>query len=139
MRHKEIHGLKCHPSIKFAVDFALSQMNEKMKKRVFLHRRVEDVVSVIDRNLLPLEYGGKTTMSEMIELFKKELVAKRDMLLSHDEMRVNLESYPQSVRLGSVRALKVPLDTQDKDGVGVGPKEEMMGGLSGSFRKLEID
>lgn len=135
MRHKEIHGLKIHTSIKFAVDFALSQMSEKMRKRVFLHKKVEDVKNMIDKSLLPSEYGGKIPIAEMVESFKKELEEKRDTLLSHDEMLVKLELYPQPIREGSVRSLKKTIDTFADI---IDMKKDSYG-LQGSFRKLEID
>lgn len=135
MRHKEIHGLKVHSSIKFVVDFALSQMSEKMRKRVFLHKKVENIKSVIDKSLLPSEYGGKIPISEMVESFKKELDEKRDLLLSHDDMKVKLDLYPQAIREGSVRSLKKTIDTF-ADSIDI--KKDSYG-LQGSFRKLEID
>lgn len=105
-----------------------------MKNRVFLHRRVEDVTTVIDKSLLPAEYGGETPMKDMIKAFRLELEAKRDLLLKHDEMMVDLESYPRSVREGSVRSLRKTIEEEsdkfsDKD----------FFGTRGSFRKLEID
>lgn len=135
MRHKEIHGLKVHTSLKFAVDFALSQMSDKMRKRVMLHRKAEDVSSVVNKKLLPLEYGGEVPMSEMIVSFKKELEDKRDLLLSHDKMSVKLELYPQSIREGSVRSLKKSIDSFTES---IDIKKEAYG-VQGSFRKLEID
>lgn len=135
MRHKEIHGLKVHASIKFAVDFALSKMSEKMRKRVFLHRKVEDVKNVIETNLLPAEYGGKIPMQEMIESFKKELKDKREILMSHDEMSVKLELYPRAVRDGSVRSLKSTIENWNEC---LDVKKEIYG-VPGSFRNLEID
>lgn len=135
MRHKEIHGLKVHTSIKFAADFALSQMSEKMRKRVVLHRKAEDIASVVDKKLLPLEYGGEVPMSEMITLFKKELEDKRELLLSHDKMSVKLELYPQPIRDGSVRSLMKSIDSFNES---IDIKKETYG-VQGSFRKLEID
>jgi hypothetical protein len=77
-------------------------------------------------------------MSEMIDMFKKELEAKRDVLLSHDRMTVKFELYPEAVRLGSTRSLKIPLDSPDE---AFEEKKDLYGmtGLPGSFRKLEID
>lgn len=132
MRHKQIHGLKVLPSIKFAVDFALSKMTPKMKQRVFLHQKVEDVT--VDKRLLPAEYGGEMPMREMIDAFIKEVEAKRELLLGNDSMSVHLHLYPQDVREGSVKSLnksieKVSSENQKIDFLGV----------QGSFRKLEID
>lgn len=134
MRHKEIHGLKIHPSVKFAVDYALAKMSEKMKNRVFLHRKVEDVTSVIDKSLLPAEYGGEVPMKDMIDAFRLELEAKRELLLKHDEMTVNLDSYPRSVREGSVRSLRKTIEEE-----GDSMSDKNFFGTRGSFRKLEID
>lgn len=74
----------------------------------------------------------------MIDLFKKELEAKRDLLLSHDLMTIRFEMYPEAVRLGSTRSLKVPIDSPAE---AFENKKDMYGmnGLPGSFRKLEID
>lgn len=135
MRHKEIHGLKIHPSIKFAVDFALSKMSEKMRKRVFLHKNVEDVTDVIEKRLLPAEYGGEVPMSDMIKSFKKELEAKRNLLVSHDEMSVKLELYPTTIREGSVRSLKTTIEALEETLKGKSDSYS----VQGSFRKLEID
>lgn len=85
-----------------------------------------------------MQYGGKIPMSEMIAMFVKELDAKRDVLLSHDKMEIRFELYPEAVRLGSTRALKIPLDSPAE---AFEEKKDMFGmnGLPGSFRKLEID
>lgn len=110
-------------------------MSAKMRKRVFLHKSVEDVKNLIDREMLPLEYGGKIPMNEMIAMFKLELDAMRDVLLSHDQMQVKLDLYPLSVREGSVRSLKNNIDSFC-DAIDL--KQEAYG-VNGSFRKLEID
>lgn len=138
MRHKAIHALKVHTSIKFAVDFALSQMTDKMRRRVVLHRKAENIATVVDKKLLPLEYGGEVPMKDMIASFKKELEDKRDLLLSHDKMSVKLELYPQSIRDGSVRSLKKSIDSFNDDTINDITKKEAYG-VQGSFRKLEID
>lgn len=137
MRHKEIHGTLINPAMKFVLDFGLSLMSDKLRKRVQFHVKLDDQNSV-DRSLLPKEYGGKIPMSEMIEMFKVELAEKRDLLLSHDKMSVRVEMYPEAVLLGSTRALKIPLDAPAE---AYEEKKDMFGmnGLPGSFRKLEID
>ncbi|CRL06985.1 CLUMA_CG019986, isoform B [Clunio marinus] len=136
MRHKEFHGL-CPPSLKFVLEWALAMMSPKLRSRVRIHSKLDDANSV-DTKLLPLEYGGTIPMREMIEMFKKELEAKRDVLLSHDEMNVRLELYPESVRQGSTRSLKIPLSAPDS---AFDEKKDLIGmkGIQGSFRKLEID
>lgn len=52
MRHKEFHGTLVTPSMKFVLDFGLSLMSEKLRKRVKFHTKLDDKDSV-DRNILP--------------------------------------------------------------------------------------
>lgn len=56
MRHKEFHGTHINPALKFALDFGLSLMSPKLRKRVQFHSKLEDQNSV-DTTLFPLEYG----------------------------------------------------------------------------------
>ncbi|VVC93793.1 unnamed protein product [Leptidea sinapis] len=112
MRHKEIYGVNVHPTIKFALDFGMALISEKIRKRVKLYTSVEDVE--IDKNLLPLEYGGTTPMKEMI---------------------VRLEMYSEAAREGAISALRSGANTcASADAVG-----DAMRGLTGNFRKLEVD
>lgn len=135
MRHKEIHVLKVHPTLKFIFDFVLSQASEKIRKRFRFHEKSEDVKKVIDLKILPAEYGGVMPISEMIATFKKDLEAQHKLILSHDLMTVKSELYPQSVCQGSVRSLKRTIedcvDTFHSSGTNFG--------VQGSFRNLEID
>ncbi|XP_050683002.1 alpha-tocopherol transfer protein-like [Leptidea sinapis] len=133
MRHKEIYGVNVHPTIKFALDFGMALISEKIRKRVKLYTSVEDVE--IDKNLLPLEYGGTTPMKEMIEQWKVELARKRDILLLSDKMAVRLEMYSEAAREGAISALRSGANTcASADAVG-----DAMRGLTGNFRKLEVD
>lgn len=137
MRHKEFHGTMINPAMKYVLDFGLSLMSDKLRSRVRFHSKLDDE-GCVDKSLLPAEYGGIMPMREMIELFKKELEAKRDLILSHDTMTVRFEMYPEAVRLGSTRSLKIPLDSPAE---AFEEKLDMYGmnGVPGSFRKLEID
>lgn len=65
MRHKEIHAVRVHPSVKFAADFALGMVTEKLKKRIKFYTTL-DAAKSIDRALLPKEYGGTVPMAKMI-------------------------------------------------------------------------
>lgn len=66
MRHKEIKAFNVHGSVKFAVDFALGLVSEKMKNRIKIYTSVESAIKTVDITLLPKEYGGVTPMAEMI-------------------------------------------------------------------------
>lgn len=133
LRHKEIYGINVHPTIKFALDFGMGLISEKIRKRVRLYTAVEEVE--IDKKLLPLEYGGVMPMREMIDLWKSELSKKRDVLLLNDKIAVRLEMYSEAAREGAISALRTGASTcAGADAVG-----DAMRGLTGNFRKLEVD
>lgn len=69
-------------------------------------------------------------MTGSTALWKQELQAARGILLSHDKMEVCLDMYSAKAREGAVSALK--------EGFTCKKGSEMMG-ISGSFRKLEVD
>lgn len=54
MRHKQIIGLNVHGSVKFAVDFALSIVSEKMRNRIKFYTNAE-LANNVDISLLPKE------------------------------------------------------------------------------------
>ena len=65
MRHKEINVINVNPSIKFAVDFGLALVTEKMKKRIHFYTSLDQATD-LDKSLMPQEYGGTMPMKEMI-------------------------------------------------------------------------
>ncbi|XP_034947611.1 clavesin-2-like [Chelonus insularis] len=135
MRHKEVHAINAHPSLKFALDFGMSLISEKIRKRVKLYTSLEDALNnKMDASMLPKEYGGTMPMKEMIDLWRKELVELKPTLLSHDRMRVRLHLYSEKAREGAVSALKQGFGCAD-----VGSSDSTIHGISGSFRKLEVD
>ncbi|XP_048004607.1 retinaldehyde-binding protein 1-like [Leguminivora glycinivorella] len=133
MRHKEIYGVNVQSTIKFALDFGMGLISEKIRKRVKLYTSPEEVE--IDKKLLPQEYGGEMPMKQMIELWKEELAKQRDTLLMNDKMAVRLELYSEAAREGAISALRAGASTcAGADAVG-----DAMRGLTGNFRKLEVD
>lgn len=68
MRHKEVHGINVHSSMKFALDFGMSLISEKIKKRVRLYSNLEEALESgnLETDILPKEYGGIMPMAEMI-------------------------------------------------------------------------
>ncbi|XP_046390749.1 clavesin-2-like [Ischnura elegans] len=134
MRHKEIYALNIHPSLKFAFDFGMSLAPEKIKNRIKIYTSVEEAQGCIDPQLLPKEYGGVMPMAEMIDLWKRELMEMRSTLLLHDKMKVREELYSESAREGAVRALRAG-GLEISCALGSDPTS----GITGSFRKLEVD
>ncbi|XP_011497998.1 PREDICTED: alpha-tocopherol transfer protein-like [Ceratosolen solmsi marchali] len=135
MRHKEVHAINAHPSLKFALDFGMSLISEKIRSRVRIYTSLEDAKNnKMDTSLLPKEYGGTMPMNEMIDLWRKELLEMRPTLLNHDKMRVRTELYSEKAREGAVSALKQGFACSSASS-----GESTMHGMCGSFRKLEVD
>ncbi|XP_033223289.1 alpha-tocopherol transfer protein-like [Belonocnema kinseyi] len=135
MRHKEVHAINVHPSLKFALDFGMSLISEKIRSRVKIYTSLEDAKNnKMDTSMLPKEYGGTMPMKEMIDLWRKELLEIRPTLLSHDKMKVHQEMYPEKAREGAVSALKQGLNCASSE-----TGDPTIHGISGSFRKLEVD
>jgi hypothetical protein len=150
MRHKVIEAFNIHPSLKFAVDFGVGLVSEKLRNRIQINTTLDNV-KYVDKRLLPKEYGGTMPMQEMIgeepatidnnqiksknlfpALFHKELTEKRDVIMRNDEMQVKLELYSEKAREGAVSALRQSLSCAP-------PDDQNAYGLQGSFRKLEVD
>lgn len=79
MRHKEVHGINAHPSMKFALDFGMSLISEKIKKRVNLYTNLEEAIASgnLQTDVLPKEYGGVMPMAEMIGECSKIMLSTR--------------------------------------------------------------
>ncbi|CAG9864150.1 unnamed protein product [Phyllotreta striolata] len=135
MRHKEVHGMSVHPSMKFALDFGMSLISEKIKSRVRLYGNLQDVISSghVETDVLPKEYGGTIPMKEMIELWKKELYAAHPILMSHDLMEVDEDLFSAKAKEGAVSALKRNVTSCGSEG------DATLYGITGNFRRLEVD
>lgn len=70
----------------------------------------------------------------IIDLWRKELIDISPKLFSHDKMKVHLHLYSEKAREGAVSALKTSFSCAD-----VGSSDSTIHGISGSFRKLEVD
>ncbi|XP_022920243.1 alpha-tocopherol transfer protein-like [Onthophagus taurus] len=137
MRHKEVHVINVNPSMKFAVDFGLSLISEKIKKRFHFYTSKDDMLKagMIEKRVLPKEYGGDIPMAEMISQWKEELYKRQPILLSHDDMAVREELFSPQARVGAVSALK-------RNGTTCGSlssQDDVLYGVTGNFRKLEVD
>ncbi|CAG9768076.1 unnamed protein product [Ceutorhynchus assimilis] len=135
MRHKEVHGMNVHSSMKFVLDWGMSLISEKIKSRVRLYSNIDEVLETgyVERDVLPKEYGGTMPMSEMIELWQEELKKSHSILMSHDQMAVNEELFTQRQRDGAVSALR------RQGGTSCGAEKDSLCGITGNFRKLEVD
>lgn len=132
MRHKTIAIINIAPVLKIALDLAKPLVSEKIRQRLHLASSTDEL-TFVDKKLLPKEYGGIMPMADMVELWKKELEAKRTTLLDNDKIMINLSMYSQGAQDGSVVALKSPINSCDSS------EDTNVYGLQGSFRKLEVD
>lgn len=119
MRHKESHFVNIPSFANKVIEFALGLTTEKLKKRMFLDKTLDDLKSRVDPVLLPKEIGGNMPMADMIAKFKDSLRKQRAKTLALDDMYIDLSGSPPNW-----------LNADDGD---------IDSGLMGSFRKLEVD
>ncbi|XP_065219188.1 alpha-tocopherol transfer protein-like isoform X2 [Planococcus citri] len=131
MRHKEVHGINVPAGLKYVLDFGISLVSEKIRKRIKIHNNLQELHDHVDKSLLPKEYGGDMPMAEMIRLWKEELYNRRETLLTNDAMAVKLEMYNEAAKEGRVSALK--------SGCGIGAQNDCADYVTGSFRQLAVD
>ncbi|XP_022176841.1 alpha-tocopherol transfer protein-like [Myzus persicae] len=105
MRHKEIYGVNVPLSLKFALDFGMTLVSEKIRSRVKIFSSIEESHTYVDKSLLPKEYGGEMEMSKMIDLWKQELLEKREQILKNEKMSVREDMFSEGARQGRVSAL----------------------------------
>ncbi|XP_062549652.1 clavesin-1-like [Armigeres subalbatus] len=102
------------------LEFCVSLLSEKLKKRINLFRTVSDFSAKANKSILPNEYGGTAgPLSGMIAQFKERCRVKRAQLLAMDEMQIEI-----------TKSSSFYTDTCRGD---------LDSGMIGSFRKLEVD
>nr|CAD7429939.1 unnamed protein product [Timema monikensis] len=124
MRHKEIHILNVPTALKYVYDFAHNRFSEKMKNRFIIHNSLEELHKKVDPQVLPKEYGGVMPLSQMTDLWMKELISKRGQLLALDDMK-----------LLSNKGIMTRKNNNNNIYGGLNG----IAGLPGSFRRLEVD
>lgn len=116
-RMKEIHMINLPSYTATILEFFLKVLSKKLKDRVHIHSSMDDIDLKINRKSLPKEYGGEVSIAKMNKEFKKRLVDVRKEFLNADEsFEINITKRP---------------DWANDVGGDLG--------ISGSFRKLEID
>uniref|UniRef100_A0A182MFY6 CRAL-TRIO domain-containing protein n=1 Tax=Anopheles culicifacies TaxID=139723 RepID=A0A182MFY6_9DIPT len=93
IRVKEVHIVRL-PRIGQALgNLVLSFAAEELRKRIFFHASMDEVLKYVAQDLLPIEYGGKTCPEEITNSLKQRLANKRETLLLLDRMEINVEPY----------------------------------------------
>lgn len=128
IRHKEVHLINVPSTLKWLIDFVKNRLSNKIKNRVMVYSDDKDLDKVIDPECLPLEFGGKMPKQEMIELWKQELIANRDIVMTLDK-----------AKLLSDRGI-TNKSSYNSEKTTSGPSfVSQIESLQGSFRKLEFD
>lgn len=109
MRHKGIHIVNVPSSLKRISNIILSLTSHKLRTRIRIYSNF-DQFTAIDKDNLPLEFGGKIPMKEMVASWKQELLSYHKLRLDHKNMKVRTEMYPSKVLEGCVTALRIPLN-----------------------------
>lgn len=136
MRQKAFHVVNMHSSVKFFSKIVLSHLNKKLKSRTHFYSNFKNI-KAIDKDNLPLEYGGKVPFMDLVKDWKKELMQYHELRMKYCEMKVATDMYPLPVLEGSVKSLKIPLCCPELYEKQTKSKKEYS--IQGSFRKLEFD
>nr|CAD7197898.1 unnamed protein product [Timema douglasi] len=89
-----------------------------------IHNSLEELHKKVDPQVLPKEYGGVMPLSQMTDLWMKELISKRGQLLALDDMK-----------LLSNKGIMTRKNNNNNIYGGLNG----IAGLPGSFRRLEVD
>ncbi|XP_015116114.1 clavesin-2 [Diachasma alloeum] len=116
IRHKGTHFINIPAFGSKILEFAVSLLNDKLRSRIYVHKSLEDLAETVNPKILPKEYGGVVPLADMIATFKEKLRAKRDDLKALDDMYIEIS----------------PKDSCSAASDG-------LCGITGSFRKLEVD
>lgn len=119
LRIQHIHIVNMPSYAQSVVTMVLGILKKKIANRVIIHNNVADLKKYLSPDVLPLDYGGTfpKTSEEMAEEWKDELVKHKDWFLSQN-----------SVICDENKRVKKP-----------NIKVNMLAGIEGSFRKLEVD
>lgn len=114
-------------------------LSEKSKSHIFIHTDSKILAETNDEDNLPIEYGGKLDMKNVIENSYKiiEDMCEKPFLLMDKHLKVNLDLYPKCVRERELSSFKKTIEdiiAEEKNSKFVEFEE-----VRGSFKKLDID
>lgn len=72
--------------------FAKSLLSQKLRDRFRTHANFDKLAEVVPASILPAEAGGQVPMSVMIDDWKAVLEARRESILSLDQVEYSIEN-----------------------------------------------
>jgi hypothetical protein len=121
MRHKRLDFVRLPTLLNYVYEFATNTlMSEKLRNRIKLHKDSASLMEHVDPKILPKEYGGVIPMADMIQMFKEEIASRDARVLALDRMNLDLDLVKKSNNAPKSLCNDIL-------------------GMSGSFKKLDID
>lgn len=118
VRQKSIYFVNLPGFANTILQFVVSLLNEKMRKRVTFFKDMEELKSSLDSRLMPKEYGGEIPISKIVKNMKEIFLAHRENILRTADFEIKVKYVPKWAQTSC---------------------GEIDAGAIGSFRKLEID
>ncbi|KAF4519787.1 hypothetical protein B566_EDAN009038 [Ephemera danica] len=119
MRLKGTHFISLPTVARQMFEFFSSLHNDKLKSRLKVHNTLDDFRKDYDVKILPKEYGGEVPLADMISQFQTKMKSREANVHALEKMHIN-------IRPGSKLSNEVGAD-------------DAVLGVTGSFRKLEVD
>ena len=90
IRHRQVNFIGLPWAMSLVFRFAKSLLSTKLRKRLFTWPDFDKVKEFVPSNILPTEYGGEGgSVSEMVEVWIKELEGKREKILALETINSN--------------------------------------------------
>lgn len=116
MRIKKVYMFNLPAVANVMFKIALGPLGQKVKSRISIHANTAEFLENFEEHdILPKEYGGKIPWKEMVQKYKEKIRKTQKKLLGMDDQYIEDEVGLNKTNCG--------------DGLG----------LTGSFRKLEVD
>lgn len=128
LRHQEIHFVHLPWTMLLVFQFAKSLLSQKLRERLQTHRNFDGLAKCFPSDILPDTCEGGTEATEdLVASWMGELEAKRETVLSLDEMRYGLMTNSAAAAAAAASRRKMSSVTEDE-----GVLE-----IVGSVRKME--
>ncbi|XP_056634285.1 alpha-tocopherol transfer protein-like isoform X1 [Diorhabda sublineata] len=115
-RVKGIHLVNVPAIADVLISILKSAVSKKIKERIYIHGKLEDLFDYVSKDILPCDYGGmEKSMDELNELWKNKLTEYKDRFLMLEKMKIDEDVRP------------APLKNSD------------LLGYYGNFKKIDID